>query len=296
MRAGLTALGWREELGGDVGDIAPAQRALAARLLMSLALVETEQGHPAYGLRLLEEAQGFAAPEDSGILHLQRGSLWLRTGRWQAAIEQFTDALALLGTDAERLSIALLNRAVAHLNTGDVRHARNDLRRAREIATESDLGLTAAKAAQNIGYCDLLTGDIPAALGLFDVAAATYQRMAPAMMPVLETDRSRALLAAGLAADAIFSLDSAIGAFRRQRNDQYCAEAELDRAQAAIAVGDLKAARGWSLAAMRRFRARGNDAWAALAELTRLRASLGDVTDRDSGTGRRRAHSPARLA
>jgi CHAT domain-containing protein len=296
MREGLAALGWRQEGSGDADAIAPAHRPLAARLLMSLALVEAEQGRATYGLRLLDQAQLFTAPADSGILLLQRGSLRLRTGRWQAAIAQFTAALPLLETDAERLSIALLNRAVAHLNTGDLRHARNDLRRAQEIATESDLGLTAAKASQNIGYCDLLTGDIPAALHRFDIAAATYRRIAPAMMPVLETDRSRALLAAGLAADAISSLDSAIDAFRRQRNDQYCAEAELDRAQAAIAVGDLAAARRWSLAAIRRFRARGNHAWAALAELTRLRANLGDATGRAGGTGARRTHSPARLA
>lgn len=94
-------------------------------------------------------------------------------------------------------------------------------------------------------------------------------------MPVLETDRARALIAAGLASDAVSELDCAITAFRRQRLHQYCAEAELTRAQAALATGDLLAARRWSTAAIRRFRARGNEAWAALAELTRLRASLG---------------------
>ena len=113
LRGGLAALGWREEEGADAGDLAPAHRALAARLLASLALVESEQGRATYGLRLLDQAQELTAPGDRGILFLQRGSLWLRTGRWEPAIAQFTTALPLLGTDAERLSITLLNRAVA---------------------------------------------------------------------------------------------------------------------------------------------------------------------------------------
>jgi tetratricopeptide (TPR) repeat protein len=169
----------------------------------------------------------------------------------------------------------LLNRGVIYLNTGDVRLAGRDLRRAGDIAVAAGIEVIAAKATNNLGYCDLLNGDIPSALHLFDMAAAMYQRSAPGMRPVLETDRARALLAAGLAADAAVELESAITAFRRQRLDQYCAEAELSRAQAALAVGDLSAARRWSTAAIRRFHARGNDAWAALAELTRLRAGSG---------------------
>src|SRR5229473_3547171 len=85
-------------------------------------------------------------------------------------------------------------------------------------------------------------------------------------------DRARALLAAGLAADAATELDSAISSFRRQRLEQDQAEAELARSQAALGAGDHAAARRWAATAGRRFRRRGNDAWAAVAELTRLRA------------------------
>ena len=39
--------------------------------------------------------------------------------------------------------------------------------------------LIAAKALHNLGYCDLLAGDIPAALQLFNAAAGRYRLSAP---------------------------------------------------------------------------------------------------------------------
>jgi hypothetical protein len=99
-----------------------------------------------------------------------------------------------------------------------------------------------------------------------------------------------------MAAEAAAELDNAIAAFRRQRHDQYCAEAELSRAHAALAVGDLALARRWSGYSARRFRARGNSAWAALAELTRLRANLDEILDRDGNAARARRPNPAKVA
>jgi tetratricopeptide (TPR) repeat protein len=291
VRSGLAELGWHEKASNDV----PAQyRALSARLLITLAHLESEQGRAEYGLGLLGEAERFAVPPDQGYLFHQRGLLLLRTGRWADALAQFTAAEPLLSADREMLAAVLLNRGVLHLNTGDVRRARSDLRHASDVAVAAGLEHIAAMTTHNLGYCELLSGDIPAALHLFDAAAAVYGRIAPGNMPVLETDRARALIAAGLASDAVSELDSAITAFRRQRLHQYCAEAELTRAQAALATGDLLAARLWSTAAIRRFRARGNEAWAASAELTRLRARLGFAQGVRSapaaGRGGRMAH------
>src|SRR5262249_11434982 len=82
--------------------------------------------------------------------------------------------------------------------------------------------------------------------------------------------------------------------FRKQREDQYCAEAELERAQAALATGDLTSARRWANVAGRRFRARGNHAWAGLAELTRLLASIDAVGHHASGPAR--GQSTAKVA
>jgi hypothetical protein len=282
VRTGLAALGWREE--DDGGPERPG--ALAARMVITLAYLEAEQGRADYGLRLLDRAEPAVAAADRGHLHSQRGLMLLRTGRWAEALGQLTTAEPLAGGDPELQARVLLNRSVVHLNTGDVRLARGDLRRSASIAADAGLALLAAKATQNLGYCDLLAGDIPAALHQFDVAARAYTATAPGMLPVLATDRARALLAAGLAEDAAVALDGVIAAFRRQRLDQNLGEAELNRAQAARAAGDLAAARRWAGLAMRRFQARGNDAWAALAELTRLGAAFRSARTAGRGHGR----------
>jgi tetratricopeptide (TPR) repeat protein len=282
LRAGLAALGWKELPGSTASDagvvpdecpVPEEHRALAARLIMSLALMESEQGRARYGHRLLDSVESYVAPADRGTLHLQRGTILMRTGRWREAAAELTAAEQLLGDDRERLAATLLNRGVLHLYTGNVRLARSDADRAGAVAAEAGIELIVAMTTHNRGYCDLLMGDIPAALHMFDLAAGDYQRLAPGLLHVLETDRAKALLAAGLAADAAVELDRAIVGLRRQRRGQPCAEAELSRALSAIAMGDLAAARGWATTAIRRFRARGNEAWAALAELTRLRAS-----------------------
>jgi tetratricopeptide (TPR) repeat protein len=294
LRAGLAELGWSEGIAGD--GLPAAGKALTARLLMTLAHMESELGHVDDGLRLLVEAERYVTPGEAGILCLQRGLLLLRSGRWQAALAQLTAAEPLLEADAERLAATLLNRGVLYLNTGDIGHARNDLSRAGKLGADAGLELIVAMATHNMGYCELLSGDIPSALHKFADVIGVYQRTAVGNVAVLETDRARALLAAGLAAEASSDLESAIEAFRRQRLDQYCAEAEMSRAQSALVTGDLAAARRWSTAAMRRFRARGNDAWAALAELTRLRANLQDAIDHGDGAGKARRQSPVRLA
>jgi tetratricopeptide (TPR) repeat protein len=294
LRSGLAELGWTEEANGAGAAVPEQYRALAARLLLTLSYMESEQGRVLYGLRLLDDAERYVAVSDSGRLLSQRGLLLLRIGRWREALAQLDAAEPLLGTEQDQLATLLLNRGVLHLSTGAVRSARSDLRRAKDVATVAGIGSLAAMATHNRGYCELLGGDIPSALHSFDEAGAVYQRTVPGNMPVLETDRARALLAAGLAADAAAELDSAITAFRRQRLDQYCAEAELSRAQAALASSDLATARRWSTAAMRRFHARGNHAWSALAELTRLRASPGIALGawNGSATGRRQRPRP----
>jgi tetratricopeptide (TPR) repeat protein len=276
IRAGLRQLGWLEDADqADAQHLHQAHHALAARLLMLLAIWEGEQGRTEYGLRMLERAESLVAPEERGVLLGHRGLLCMRIGREADALRMLDDAIVLLrGNPAETVNLAgaLLNRGFAYLNVGDVRRARPDLDWCQSVAAQAGDDVIAAKALHNLGYCDLLTGDIPAALQLFNAAAAAYRLSAPGFLPVLATDKARALLAAGLASEAATELDSAMDSFRRQRLDHDLADAELARAQAAQAAGDLAAVRLWAAAAERRFRRRGNDAWACLAALVRLRA------------------------
>src|SRR5450756_2618528 len=72
LRAGLLLLGWEENRDQQVKD---AHRPVAARLLISLAHLEAEQGRTEYGLCLLDLATEMTAQEDRGILLSQRGLL-----------------------------------------------------------------------------------------------------------------------------------------------------------------------------------------------------------------------------
>jgi hypothetical protein len=275
LRAGLLLLGWDED--GDRADgrqVRKADQALAARLLISLAHVEGEQGRTEYALRLLDRAWDMTAAEDQGILLAQRGMLLMRAWRLSEALGFFDEAVSLLEghPDSEHLALALLNRGVVHLDVGAIRRARADFARCQRIAMEQGHSLIAVKAAHNLGYCDVLVGDIPAALKLLSAAEDGFRQHAPSWVPVLVVDKARALLAVGLSDDAIGELGNAIAAFRRQRLDQDLAQAELALAQAALAARELPVARRWALAAQRRFRRQGNDACAHLAELTRLRS------------------------
>jgi tetratricopeptide (TPR) repeat protein len=275
-RAGLRHLGWREDgEQPDARQVHATHHALATRLLATLAVWESEQGRTEYGLRLLDRAEGMAATENHGQLFLQRGRIFSLIGRGGEALSMLDSAIALLkGDPAEtaNLAAALLNRSFVHLNAGDVRRARADLLWCQRVAAADGHDRMTAKALHNLGYCDLLAGDIPGALQLFDAAGDGYRRYAPGVLPILAMDKARALLAAGLAGDAASELDQAMTSFRRQRLDHDLAEAELARSEAALGVGEPGTARRWATSAERRFRRHGNDAYACLAALTRLRA------------------------
>jgi tetratricopeptide (TPR) repeat protein len=273
LRAGLVLLGWDEEQPG-ARQVREADRAVAARLLISLAHLEAEQGRTEYGLALLDRAEDMTAAGDRGILLSQRALLLLRTWRIGEALGFFDEAVPLLEGCADKVGLArlLLNRGVLHLNTGAVPRARADFAWCQRLAADLGHSLIAAKAAHNLGCCDLLAGDIPAALRLFNVAADGFQRCAPDWLPVVAADKAQALLAVGLADDAVSELGRAIVSFRRQRLDQDLAQAELGLALAALAAGSPAVARRWATAALRRFRRQGNDACTYLAALIRLRA------------------------
>ena len=259
-------------------DPPPGTALLAVRLLTSLAHAEAEVGRVERGLELLERAEPLAAGSalDRAVVISQRGLLLWRVGRYQAAKPLFDEAVPLLAEHPDPVVLArvLLNRGGLHMGAMRLAAARADLRRCEQITRDCDAPLLAAKAVHNRGYCELLVGDIPAALAALETAEAGYREHGPGILPIATVDRSRALLAAGLADEAAAGLESAIAAFRDQRLSQDRAEAELALAQALTAAGKPAEAAGQARQAERHFRARGNETWAALAELTRARADF----------------------
>ena len=218
-RAGLRHLGWNEDgEQPDARQVAGAHRPLAARLLGMIGMWEAELGRTGYGLSLLNRAEQLAPAGDRGVLLGQRGTVYLHTGREQDAVAVLGEAVAeLAGKPGEAVNLArtLLNRSFACLSLGQVSRARADLDWCRRIATDERDDLLAAKALHNLGYCDLLAGDIPAALQLFDAAAGAFRLSTPGFLLLLATDKASALLAAGLASDAARELDEAMARSRR---------------------------------------------------------------------------------
>ena len=71
---------------------------LRGRILVSLALAESEQGDTDAGLRRLAEAERLLPPGRRGVLHGQRAMLLRRSGRDDQALIAYGEALADLAT------------------------------------------------------------------------------------------------------------------------------------------------------------------------------------------------------
>ncbi|MEN3305667.1 MAG: hypothetical protein V7603_1869, partial [Micromonosporaceae bacterium] len=233
---------------GDPARDGEPERVVRGRILVTLALAESERDRLAAGLALLDEAERLLPGVQHGVLHGQRGMLLRRTGRDDLALVEYGAALDVLRErdEPEEVARVLLNRAVLHMAAVRPRYARADLDRCLALATRYGFDKLAAKAGHNLGYLDYLAGDIPAALRRYTSATRRYADLMPGMLAVLSLDRARALLAAGLFTEADRELARAQHQLGRQRAGQDHAEAHLARAEAALLAGRPAAARRWA--------------------------------------------------
>jgi tetratricopeptide (TPR) repeat protein len=249
---------------------------LKARSLISLAYVEFElHGREAAADRLDAAA---AVVDEAGLaelgvlLHMQRGLLSLRVGRLQEAVAAFDAADEhRAAAPASDRSILLFNRAVAHLELGDLASARRDLSACTDQARAADLPMLRVKATHNLGFVEFTAGNLPRALQMMDAAYAMDPSLAPG---IAFLGKAEVLVEAGLLREADEALAVAITLFRAERLSRDLAEAELERARCALALGDPRAARRLAAAARDRFRGQGGDGWRRAAELVVLQADL----------------------
>lgn len=268
LRAGLQLIE-----GHAVGDD-PALAEIRGRLLLSLAWAESERGRVETGFRLLDEAERLIPEGQQPILHGQRALLLKRTGRNDLALQQYDAAVTLLSEQTSPLDLvrALNNRSLVHLEAGHVRLARADLVRCGQIAARHGLALHVAVSRVNLGCLDVLAGDLPSALRAFTAARSDYETLFPGRLANLAVERARALVAAGLFAEADGELASAIEQATSQRLSHTHADALQVRAEAALLANHPRAAARWARQARARFLGRDNARRAALASLLELRA------------------------
>jgi hypothetical protein len=270
LRAGLRLIAPDAD-GGD-----PAAAEIRGRLLVSLAWAESERGRVEAGFRLLGEAERYIPRSQRPILLAQRGLLLKRSGRNEEALRQYDEAVTLLTEQSSPLDLVkvLNNRSLVHLEAGHVRLARADLRRCGQVAERRGLTLHAALSRVNLGCMDVVAGDLPSALGAFAAARQDFELLAPGRLSALAVERARALVAAGLFADADRELAYAAGEAASQRLSHTYADAVQVRAEAALLAGRAQDAARWAQHARTRFLGRDNARRAALASLLELRAGL----------------------
>jgi tetratricopeptide (TPR) repeat protein len=278
LRAGLRLI--ERHTAGDE----PAVALIRGRLLVSLAWAESERGRVELGFRLLDQAEPSIPAGLRPILLAQRALLLSRNGRIDLALRQYDEAVALLSerADPPDLVKALNNRSLIHLDACHVGLARADLRRCGEIAARHQLALHVALSRVNLGCLDVLAGDLPSALRRFATARAEYETLAPGRLPALAVERARALVAAGLFADADRELAYAVERAARQQLSHTYADALQVRAEAALLAGRPEDAAQWARQARARFLGRDNRRRAALASLLELRAEQA-AAGRDRG-------------
>lgn len=248
---------------------------VTARVLTSLAHVESELGDRESGLALCDRALAIKGlPADVvGTIHSQRGLVLMRAGMGDDAMREFERALALLGDDPEARMRVHLNRGNVFLQRGDAQRAVSDFAKAADYARAADLPIQQAKAEHNVGFASLLAGDLVAALQTMDRAKPALSSLSLVYEAVCEQDRAEVLAASGMVSEAEEALRAAAAAFGARGLHQQQAEAEFTLARLLQLDNPAEAAKV-ARRAHRRFQRRGSLGWSLRAEAVALGASL----------------------
>lgn len=278
LRRALTLIDDEQTPGTRTPDAARAE--LAVRVQLSMAWVQSELGETSLGLEMLDAVRG-RLPADTdaplwGVWHGQRGLLRARAGQLDGALVDLGLAVHRLESDPRELVRCLLNQGGLLLWTGRLEDAREALTRCLEVARSQDATTVAAKCTANLGYLSYLEGDLPEAFRLFDTSDEIAGPAEPGLRAVTAESRTRALIAAGLVAEARDELTAAAAWLRRQRLSHDLAEAELGLATINGVLQRPAAARRLARAAAQRFRSRGATGSALVADLLMAQLRLHD--------------------
>jgi tetratricopeptide (TPR) repeat protein len=213
---------------------------------------------------------------------LRRGGALQLIGHHPEALEDLNSAVVALRMADDQIweARALQARAVSYLSSGSTRRAVADLRRAEDLFAANGQELESAETTVNRGLVALRLGDLPEALNCFDEAAERFQRLG-ASEPDLSIHRCAALIAAGLATDALQEADAAISQLDRiHGRPTKRAELLLTAATCALAAGQPGAALDRATEARQLFDRQGRRWWRAHAQLAQVSAGVetGPVT------------------
>ena len=130
------------------------------------------------------------------------------------ALAAFSTAIPLLADEPAEAGRALLNRGSLHLRRGNPQAAIADLTQADDEFARAGPTVQRAKAEHNLGFAQLLTGDVVGALQTMDSARDVLAPLSAVSRAVGEQDRAEVLTAAGRAGEAIKALRVGRGGVR----------------------------------------------------------------------------------
>lgn len=226
-------------------------------------------GRTAEALSLLDAARAKSKGADAARIGVRRGWLLRTVGRTEEAVTELRAANRALRRADEPVweGRGLVNLAEALIDLGRTRQAEDALVRAERLQTAADIPFEAAMTRQIRGLVAGLEGRIPDALAHYDRAERGYA-VAGARPADLSEARATALLAAGLARDAVRSADEAVELLRRPgASATFLAHALVRASAAALAVGDPDAALTAGEEALRLFTRQHRDRGAIQARL-----------------------------
>lgn len=222
------------------------QVALTGRILMSLAVVHMESGRGLLALRTLDQAEGLVTDVERPRIRSQRSLVHFHRGDLVEADREATLGLAEVTALQDDFGVLRqrVNRAIVRMTMGRLGEALDDLDGARPIAQRLDQAFASAVIDHNAAVVYARLGQLPRAIGSFDAALRAYEQLgSPARVTmVLESDRSEALLHAGL-------LDEARQAAVRAERLAAAADHGAGRAEAMLLIARCEQANGVSGAA-----------------------------------------------
>ena len=283
----LTEMRTAVHLARRTGDI---DRESDARATLGLTLAIA--GRTRAGLTQLERARSTAldATTVARIL-MRRGHLmYFLLTRPHDALQDLEKALPIFRDTDDRIWTARTLNLVGlcQIAVGRADLAAQAVREAEEIFTAEGQDVESVVTLHNRGWIAWCQGNVPVALRLYDEAADGYAALGEDY-PLLVFDRCQALLAVGLASEAV---DLAIRRIQSGSLEAvHEAELLLTLADAELAAGDHAAAVADSARARGMFRTQRRPWWALRAELASLLGQHGA-----GDTGRRLVRAATSVA
>jgi tetratricopeptide (TPR) repeat protein len=244
-----------------------------ARIRLAYALIMT--GRPAAAFSEIEATLAQLNGAALARARAQRGVILLEAGRLDEALADLDAAMPALRAAGDLVGMArtLGNRGVVYAELHRFAAAIRDFRESEELCRRLGRGIGLGIIEQNLGFVEILKGDVPAALAYLVKAERTIAEHGGPLAAVLQ-DHGDLLLSVGLTTEAREIADRAIVASQREQSRLKVPELRLLLAQIAYLEGDWPDAIGQAGRALRGFTSQQRKTWAEVARLVALRARL----------------------